>query len=283
MKEMPTEKSSLMLVPSGGLANRMRAIASAWHLCQRTGARLQMAWFQGWGMHAAFSDLFEPLEGMREAGWWDYVVNDRPRRHNLWLPWVPQRLWYGSDSVIHELQVAGLRDGGFDFDAWLQDHRRYMSCYDEFGSFPDSCYARLFRPNEAVQALIDAYQQHFSDYTIGLHIRRTDSVESIRKSPTHLFLEAARRELAAHEDLTIFLATDSEDVKREMRDALGDRIVTADHEASRDTVQGIREGLADMYALAHTRKIYGSAGSSFSVMASRLGGTTLDILETPQS
>ena len=31
-------KNSLLLVPSGGLANRMRAIASSWQLCQRLSA-----------------------------------------------------------------------------------------------------------------------------------------------------------------------------------------------------------------------------------------------------
>jgi len=64
-----------------------------------------------------------------------------------------------------------------------------------------------------------------------------------------------------------------------MRSAFGDRVVTSDHEASRDSVDGIREGLADMWSLSRTQRIYGSAGSSFSVMAARVGGTPLEILE----
>ncbi len=275
-------KSSLLLVPSGGLANRMRAIASCWQLCRKQDAPLQVVWFQGWGMHAAFNDLFEPLtaEGLslREADWWDYLVNDRPRRHNLWLPWLPQRLYYRG-GIINELQVAGLRDEGFDFEQWLKGHQRYMSCYDEFGTFSDDCYAQLFHPNAEIQQLIAAYTSHFTGYTIGMHIRRTDNVDSISKSPTELFIEKGRQELASHPDLTIFLATDSEAVKQQLREIFGSHLVTSQQEASRDSIQGIREGLADLWTLSKTRQIYGSAGSSFSVMAARIGGCPLQILE----
>ncbi len=276
-------KSSLLLVPSGGLANRMRSIASAWQLCRKKNASLQVVWFQGWGMHAAFNDLFEPLcaEGatLREATLWDYMVNDRPRRHNLWLPWLPQQLYYRG-GIIHEQQVATLRDQGFNFETWLENHQRYMSCYDEFGLFSDEYYAQLFRPNQLVQELISVYESHFGTYTIGMHIRRTDNIDSIRKSPIALFIEKGRQELAAHPDLSIFLATDSEEVKLQMRQEFGTHLITSSQEATRNSVQGIREGLAELWTLSKTHKIYGSAGSSFSVMASRIGGNELTILET---
>ena len=276
-------KSSLLLVPSGGLANRMRAIASAWQLCRREQAALQVVWFQGWGMHAAFSDLFEPIaaEGLRlrEAVWYDYLVNDRPRRHNLWLPWLPQQVFYRG-GVINELEVARLRDGGFDFSAWLHGKKRCMSCYDEFGEVPDTSYAELFRPNGQVMKLVRANESRLRGYVVGVHVRRTDNVDAIRKSPIELFLGACRRELAAHADLTIFLATDSEEVKQQMRQVFGKRIVTSAHEASRDSVEGLREGLADLWTLSRCRKIYGSAGSSFSVMAARVGGNSLTILDS---
>lgn len=276
------KKSSLLLVPSGGLANRMRAIASAYHLCLRNDSILQVVWFQGWGMHAAFRDIFDPIVAenlkVREATKWDFVVNDRPRRHNLWLPAIPQYLYYLGGNK-NELCIASMRDNGFDFDKWLKGHRRYMSCYDEFGSFPNTAYSTLFHPNNQVKALMKPYEEQFSNYTVGMHIRRTDNIDSIRKSPTYLFVEAGERELAAHPNLTIFLATDSEEVKKEMRQAFAGRIITANEEASRDSVEGIRAGLADMWLLSRTCKIYGSAGSSFSEMAARVGGIRLQICQ----
>jgi len=271
-------RGSLVLVPSGGLANRMRAMASAWQLCRRIDAGLQVVWFQGWGMRAAFGDLFEPLDFVREAGCRDFVLHDRPRRHNLWLPWLPQRARYGR-GVIHERQVAALRDGGFDFGAWLCGQRRYMSCYDELEPVAGGCYAHLFKPCPEVMTLVGAYGRRLSGYVVGMHIRRTDNIESIRRSPIELFLRAGQRELSQHPDLTIFLATDSEEVKQQLHRVFGRRVVTSDHEASRDSVAGLREGVADLWTLSRTTRIYGSAGSSFSVMASSVGGCELCVLE----
>jgi hypothetical protein len=127
--------------------------------------------------------------------------------------------------------------------------------------------------------IVTKNESQFSAYTIGMHIRRTDNIDSIRRSPLELFVEAGQRELAVCDDLTIFLATDSEDVKNEMRSVFGNRVVTSEHEATRDSITGLREGLADMWTLSRTQRIYGSAGSSFSVMASRVGGNELQILE----
>ena len=75
----------LTLVPSGGLANRMRAIASAHCLCQQTDSSLQVVWFRDWALNAPFNSIFLP-QGLtiREATPIDYLLNDRPRKRNLW-------------------------------------------------------------------------------------------------------------------------------------------------------------------------------------------------------
>ena len=71
---------TLTLVPSGGLANRMRAVASAYSLCEATGSRLQVVWFRDWALNAAFNDIFEPVDpslfDLREARILDFIVND---------------------------------------------------------------------------------------------------------------------------------------------------------------------------------------------------------------
>lgn len=76
----------------------------------------------------------------------------------------------------------------------------------------------------------------------------------------------------------LYLATDDEGVKAEVLARYGRRVVTAPAEASRGSVGGIRDGLADMLTLARTSVIYGSAGSSFSEMAARIGGVPLEVL-----
>lgn len=275
-------KGVLTLVPSGGLANRMRAVASAYSLCLAVGSRLRVVWFRDWALNATFSDIFEPpgCPGVElcEATWADLLVNDRPRRRNLWLPALPQRLLYC--RRIGEREVTPLKLRGFDFEAWARGRRCWMSCYQEFGSCPDEVYRRLFRPVDDVMRRVSANVERFGGRTIGMHIRRTDHGEATALSPTRLFIEAGRREAEAHHDLTIFLATDDEGVKRELRDAFGGRVVTAAGPASRGSADGIRGGLADMYTLARTARIYASAGSSFSPMAARIGGVPLTELRT---
>ncbi len=275
------KSEDLVLVPSGGLANRMRAVASAYHLCRATGSRLQVVWFRDWALNAAFRDIFEPIDdsllSLREARWWDFAVNDRPRRRNLWLPAVAQKMVYR--RRLYEHHIGEIRDRGFDFEAWKRGHKCYMSCCQVFGNFDGNIYKRLFRPVAEVEQRVKEYTDRFSSYTVGMHIRRTDNQRSIDRSPTRLFVETGRRELEQHPDMKIFLATDSEDVKAELRREFGDRIITPEAEACRDSVDGIRGGLTEMYVLSCTCRIYGSACSSFSEMAAAIGGNELTVLE----
>lgn len=54
-------KNVLYMIPSGGLANRMRAIVSGYWLAGQTGSRLQIIWFRDWALNAPFHELFMPL------------------------------------------------------------------------------------------------------------------------------------------------------------------------------------------------------------------------------
>lgn len=273
-------KGSLMLVPSGGLANRMRAVMSGYVATREAGSRLTVVWFPDWALNAPFHEIFEPIDPalfeIREARPTDYLLNDRPRRHNFRLTRYVQRLAYA--RIIEEQCVTPLKMEHFDFVEWMRGRRCYMSSYQDFGTFPDSLYAEIFRPVKPVRDVIDATTSQFAPRTIGMHIRRTDNADSIAQSPTSLFIEAGERELAANPDLKIFLATDSEDVKAELRAVFGDRILTPSAPASRDSIEGIRGGLAELYTLAATSRIYGSANSSYSTMAAKIGSGKTELV-----
>ena len=268
----------LLFVPSGGLANRMRAVASAYELCKKVDSTLQVLWFQDWALSAPFHSIFEetPLVAIREATILDHLLYDRARKKNFFLPALPQRILF--QRHIKEQDVTPLKKQSFDFEAWACGKRCYMSCYQVFGSFPDTLYSQLFRPVKAVMDVVDGYRSQFNSHTIGLHIRRTDNAESIAKSPTALFINKVREEIELHDDTKVFLATDSTEVKREFIAAFGSRIITPKEDACRDSISGIRGGVVDLWTLASTQKIYGSAGSSFSPMAASIGGVPLEIM-----
>ena len=269
---------SLLFVPSGGLANRMRAVASAYELCKKVDSTLQVVWFQDWALSAPFHSIFEetPLVAICEATILDHLLYDRARKKNFFLPALPQRILF--QRHIKEQDVTPLKKQSFDFEAWACGKRCYMSCYQVFGTFPDERYQQLFHPVKAVMDVVDGYRSLFNSHTIGLHIRRTDNAESIAKSPTALFINKVREEVDQHDDTKVFLATDSTEVKREFIAAFGSRIITPKEDACRDSISGIRGGVVDLWTLASTQKIYGSAGSSFSPMAASIGGVPLEIM-----
>jgi hypothetical protein len=256
----------------------MRAVVSAYELCQKVDSTLQVVWFQDWALHAPFRSIFEetPLVAIREATLLDHLLYDRARKKNLFLPALPQRILF--QRHIKEQDVTPLKKQSFDFEAWARGKRCYMSCYQVFGTFPDELYSQLFHPVKEVMDVVDSYRNQFNSHTIGLHIRRTDNAESIAKSPTSLFINKVREEIDQHDDTKVFLATDSTEVKKEFIAAFGARIITPQEEACRDSISGIRGGVVDLWTLASTQKIYGSAGSSFSPMAASIGGVPLEIM-----
>lgn len=273
-------KGKLLFVPSGGLANRMRAMASAWQMAQHTGVNVETVWFCDWALNAPFRAIFAPIEHkemtVREGRTWELLTLDRPRKRNLRIPLLFQRLCFA--QRIDEWQVTPLKNQGFDFDNWATGKNSYMSCYQDFGDVPNSVYKLLFHPVDAVINEVESYRKRFSPHTIGMHIRRTDNQESIERSPLNLFTDAAQREIDLHEDTRIFLATDDEPTKQALKAQFGNRIITSDKPAARNGIAGIRGGLAEMWTLAATSTIYGSAGSSYSVMAAKIGENQLQVL-----
>ena len=84
---MILDMNKITFVPIGGLANRMRTIASALMLSQQTNSQLNIVWFKDWALYAPFGMLFEPIVkerlSLREAEGYDALLLDRPRKKNL--------------------------------------------------------------------------------------------------------------------------------------------------------------------------------------------------------
>ena len=112
----------LTLIPIGGLGNRIFAIASTIAYCKKQKCPLRIVWFRDWGMGARFRELFELSDKVKnveviDARWQDYIY-DRPRRRNLWLPYLYQRFAFderlyerkiyreGTDTILPYLQAA---------------------------------------------------------------------------------------------------------------------------------------------------------------------------------
>ena len=274
--------NEITFVPVGGLANRMRAMASAITLAQQTDSKLKVKWFPTWDLYAPFDSLFEPINEervtLRKASAWDKFTLDRPRRKNLYFPYLFQYITF--EEGKYERSFYSLVQQKFDFKEWITSKRKvYMASYHAFYPYEQSLIGEIFTPIQFIKERIDDRCTQFVNNTIGVHIRRTDNIASIQQSPLELFFEKVDEELDKDNHTMIYLATDSEEVKLQMGKRYGNRIISSSTPADRNSVAGIQDGLIDMYTLARTRKIYGSFQSSFSEMASQIGGIPLEILK----
>lgn len=279
---MILDMNKITFVPIGGLANRMRTIASALMLSQQTNSRLNIVWFKDWALYAPFGMLFEPIvkEGLslREAEGYDTLLFDRPRKKNLYLPAVYQSMAFA--DCIYERSFYSLTQQNFDFVKWVNEKKNvYMASYTAFQPYENTLMSELFVPVPMVRDKIEKRCSSFSENMIGVHIRRTDNIASIEKSPLELFYRELDLELDKNERNLIYLATDSEEVKSMMKKRYGNKILSSTAPADRSSIDGIQDGIADMYTLARTNKIYGSFQSSFSEIASQIGGNQLVVLK----
>lgn len=287
----PTGRASLTVVLEGGLGNRMRVAAAAAAMAGQMQLPVRVLWMEQWGMRCRFDELFEPAAlttignqpfELRDATWTEGLLLARPQKRNLNLPRVLQRILF-SDVIFSE-RVMPLRMDGFEFLSWAKaGGRRLMHAYRDFYRWEVSLLPQLFVPNADVDNLIDERCEPFSSHTIGVHIRRTDNQESIDDSPLNLFILEIDKQIALHADTHIYLATDDEATKQELRHRYGNRIIASAAQADRESTAGIIEGLVEMYALSRTTRIYGSAGSTYSEMAAALGQKPFEVVRKNKS
>lgn len=283
------------IILEGGLGNRMRVAASAYAMAKRTGMPMRVLWTSQWGMRCRFDELFSltpdasPKGGgslcLRDALGLEKVIYARPTWKNLHVPRLLQRMKYR--HIIYAPQIWYLNRDGFDYEAWFRQGGTLMTAYRDFCPWTSDDLRLLFQPNDEVQRLIDERTADFTPSTIGIHIRRTDHQQAIDESPLELFFEAIDRSLTPDPSPEgegsiyplIYLATDDEATKVALRKRYGKRVIMSNAKATRESTDGIRDALVEMYALSRTRHIYGSAGSTFSPIAACLGDVPITILQ----
>ena len=114
-----------------------------------------------------------------------------------------------------------------------------------------------------------------------MHIRRTDHLDAIEESPLDAFITAMREKLDAEPGTNYFLATDDEQVEFLLMKLFPTKIIVHKKEFTRQSIQGIKDAVVDLYCLSATAGIYGSYFSSFSDIAARIGNIPLHVIRRP--
>lgn len=268
----------ITLVPIGGLGNRMRAIASGIALSEATQQKLCIVWIKDKGLNCRFDELFYSPKFndvcIKEHSLWNKFAIDYPRKSNIHLsslfhPLLFDGRLYGKESV----------KGTIDFSSWvLRHHRPYIASFSPFFDATEIEWQQIFRPTNELDQKIKENFLLFGKHTIGVHIRRSDNIQSIQESPTELFIEAIDKELTINPDTTFFICSDSQEVKKQLVEKFGNHIIISSEGGSRDNEAGIKGALIDLFTLAGCNKIFGSYYSSFSEIAAQLGNKPLTII-----
>lgn len=268
----------LVLIPVGGLCNRIYATTAAINFCKKHHLLLTVIWFNNKELGAGFSDLFtlsseiKNIE-IKEAGLTDFFKFGKPIKSNFFLPELYQKLSF--DSVYYYFKEK------WSVEEWYHSHpdaqRLYLNHCQKF--YDNTDFQDMLIPVESIQQKIDERVKLLSTHTIGVHMRRTDLINAIKQSPLSAFVEKMQQEIALNSETTFYVASDSAEEKKKLKDIFKDRIITVENILNRNTKQGIVDALVELHTLAHTKKIYGSFQSTYSSLASELNGIPLEIVK----
>lgn len=253
-----------VIIPSGGIGNRIRVILSALQWQNDTGNKIKLLWVQDAGLACPFEKLFQPIPEINERkGLFWYKVFRKIYLH------IPIRYMY----VFDYNEYNQLRK-------WIANPKGilYSSSYSIFYKGDSPKYHDVFKLNNDLQVQLNDIIRTFDTKIIGIHIRRTDNLESIKGSPIQKFVDYINASIVSEHDLKYYLATDDIEVKRYFIKMFGDRIITKDYKLRRDTEEGVIGALLELYTLASCSKIIGSYYSSYSELAAEIGGIPLEIL-----
>ena len=274
--------NKIVVEPHGGLANRMRVIASCLWLGEITQREVKMIWNLGPELNCPFEELFEPIQNLE-------IINKKiwyrsfryVKRENVVKQAARKlvRSISGKDFLIFEDDdIKAIRERKDDLKILdLTTKSLYFFTCEWFGNCNDSL--KLFSPTHDLLSRIESNCKQYNDKTIGIHIRRTDHDIAIKNSPVKLFIDQIMTDLKTDPELNFFLTTDDRETEKQITEQFEKKILTIEKQYTRSNPQAIKDAVVDFFCLAKTHKIYGSYNSSFSLLASQINNIEYKILK----
>lgn len=255
------------LVPTAGLCNRINAILSAVavHKIYRTPIRI--FWGKTADCHAAYDELFEPMQidGLTVAPLQQFMLKPGGKKYlclpNLLRKFTFDAAYNGNDTS--NCDFSELSQGKDKI--YIHSYNRF--CKQEETEDPISYY---FKPIRKIESQIKSITNEFPENTIGIHIRQTDNLASIRNNPIEKFTNHMDAEIMKDPACKFYLATDSPEIKQRLIYKYRDKILYSDNELARNTTKGMQDAVTELFCLGRTTKIIGCTHSSYSIVAARL-------------
>ncbi len=255
----------LIVLPMGGLANRLRVLASAKLMAEVTRRKFLVRWWPTpKKCNAAWSDLFVNTLNQYPPRLLKYRERFQPDQVKWLIP-------FRQPEVIPELENIFRSDIPIVVIKYFGLFKPQELAEPDFDSFRSQFYRSLIPIPLIRDAVANILTQQFANHeVIGVHIRRTDLGQILKASPqevspTTAFIEAMEKVLAGNPKEKFFLATDHLNEEQMFKAHFLDKlIVFGKSEVNRDTTRGIQEALIDWLLLSKTSMIIRSHRSSFS-------------------
>jgi hypothetical protein len=252
----------------GGLANRMQAIDSAWSLARDLGHELCIPWNVNEACGARADQLFDATDAIGRFLY--FTADEDIERYIASQPsaviidhTVPPFTEIPNADMVSSLgAVRASKDTTIIIRSWAR-------------FYPTAVPFRVFSPMQILRDRVAQVTAGFHQ-TVGVHIRRTDHRDSTSASPTSAFIGMMKEALESGEALDFFLATDDPSEQDALKRHFS-VIAYSKRSQDRRRAEAIQDALVDLYCLGLTSRIIGSAGSTFSLVASELSGIRLTI------
>ena len=258
--------------PIGGICNRMRVIASAYEVSKKNNKRMVLFWEKNEELNCDYKSLFELPKDIIGV---NYDIKKKCIKNRL-VEYAKRTNMNSHTYYENKIVLSAVKEEKKYCDIYFQSNNIYVKTeYGLKGSDEESINRynyTIFKINSNIIKKVPEIIKNNS--CIGIHIRRTDNKKSIERSPIELFYKAIDNEITNGKEL-FFLATDSYEIKKEMKKKYGNAIIFRESILNRNSKQGIVDSMVELASLSLCEKIYGSYYSSFSKAAAHLGNIPL--------
>lgn len=280
------KKKTIIAQPDAGLGNRLNSIYSGLYYSRRYNAPLNILWLRENCCNVGFTDLFEIPENVSIHTIYHLGYKNRyavkSLISDLFMKFFKTRIAYYNSEQTAALFDAKKEEGicsvieNFD-TVCFKSYRR--NCSKEH--FIESM--AYLRPNKEIEGRVNEIMCDFADKrVIGIHIRRTDHIVSIKNSSLDSFVSymkaESQRGTAEGQETVFYLATDDSKIEAELtKEFRCIPHINFSDAKSRSTTAGMKDAFVDMLCLSRCEKIFGSFESTFSQMAAMIGNVPLEI------
>ena len=299
----------IVVQPTGGLCNRLRAIESVLQLLKTTEKtkHITVVWENNHELGTAYKTLFRQNDKIKVIEVLPFTGKNMLNPVQMLKVWnviapteknyqrsYKLRQFLGRemkfDKVIYQNEMFELVKNKFDFNTLKNYDSLYLvSCFDFEIDYKDKYSTNSeimnypfsnFVAHDFIKDKVNQITKYFENHTIGLHIRRTDHAGAIENSPLSLFIDKMNEEIALNHKTNFFLATDDKETEKKMMQLFGEKIIINPEKAfTRSSEKGVQDAYIDVVCLSKTSKIYGSHASSFSETAAKMGAIELVVCE----